>query len=52
VTPHLTVAYRNIAVPAATLVGAIVLISVTIIDVRRYRQAKALAKMDRMSNSP
>jgi hypothetical protein len=47
--PNMATAYRHIALPAAALVGAIVLISASIIEIRRYRQAKALAEIERIS---
>jgi hypothetical protein len=47
--PNLTAAYRYIALPAAVTVGAIVLISATLLEVRHYRQTKALAEIERMS---
>lgn len=48
VPPDLTMAYRNIAVPGAAVAGAIVLITATAIEIRRYRQVRALAEIERM----
>ncbi|SRR6266496_143520 len=39
---NMTLAYRNVALPVAGMVGAIVLISATVMEVRHYRQSKAL----------
>jgi hypothetical protein len=49
--PHLNLAtaYRHIALPAATVVGAVVLVFVSVMEVRQYRQAKALAEIERTS---
>jgi hypothetical protein len=46
---NMTTAYRHIAFPAAAIVGAIVLISASVIEIRRYRQTKALAEIERIS---
>jgi hypothetical protein len=46
---NLTTAYRHIALPAAAVVGAIVLVSISVIEVRQYRQAKVLAEIERIS---
>ncbi len=48
--PNMATAYRHIALPAAALVGAIVLISASVIEIRHYRQAKALAEIERISS--
>jgi uncharacterized BrkB/YihY/UPF0761 family membrane protein len=48
--PDLTLAYRHFAFPVATAVAAVVLISATIMEVRRYRQVKALAGIVRASS--
>ena len=45
--PNLTLAYRLIAFPAAGVVAAVVLVSSIVMEVRHYRQAKALAKIER-----
>jgi hypothetical protein len=47
--PNMTTAYRHIALPIAAVTGAIVLISAAVIEVRRYRQTKALAEIERIS---
>ena len=45
----MTHAYRHIAVPVAIAAAAIVLVAATPIEIRRYRQAKALAAIERAS---
>jgi hypothetical protein len=47
--PNMAMAYRHIAAPVAIGVGAIVLISSIVIEVRHYRQAKALAGIEHAS---
>ena len=47
--PNLTMAYRHIALPAAAVVGVVVLIGASVMEVRRYRQTKALAEIERTS---
>ena len=47
--PDLTAAYRHIALPAAVTVGVIVLICASVMEVRHFRQAKALAEIERIS---
>ncbi len=46
---NMAIAYRNIAVPAAAVVGAIVLVSAIAMEIRHYREAKALAEIERVS---
>ena len=48
-TPNMTIAYREVALPAALAVGALVLVSVVFMEIRHYRQAKALAGIERAS---
>jgi hypothetical protein len=48
--PNLPIAYRHIAFPVAVVVGAIALISATVTEIRRHRQAKALAQIERISH--
>jgi uncharacterized membrane protein YbhN (UPF0104 family) len=47
-TPNLALAYRHVAFPVALFVGAVVLVSSLVMEVRHYRQSKALARMERM----
>jgi hypothetical protein len=49
IAPNLTLAYRLIAVPAAAVVGSVVLVSTIVLEFRHYRQAKALAQIERAS---
>jgi len=49
--PNMTVAYRHIALPAAASVGAVAFIAATVVEVRNYRQSKALAGIARASRS-
>jgi hypothetical protein len=48
--PNMTTAYRHIALPTAAVVSSIVLISTSAIEIRRYRQTKALAEIERISS--
>lgn len=45
VRPNMTVAYRQVALPAAAIVGAVALIVMTTMEIRNYRQSKALAEI-------
>lgn len=47
--PNLSVAYRDIAFPCALVVGALVLIGASVIEIRHYRQSKALAQIEQSS---
>ena len=49
VHPNMTIAYRYIALPVAAVVGVVVLISASTIEVRHYRQTKALEEIERTS---
>jgi ABC-type sulfate transport system permease component len=49
-TPNITIAYREIALPAALMVAGIVLVSTVFMEVRHYRQSKALAEIARSSS--
>lgn len=49
VHPNMPIAYRDIALPVATVAAAIALVSVTIIEVRHYRSSKALAEIQNAS---
>jgi hypothetical protein len=49
VPADLSVAYRYIAAPIAGIVSAIVMVSSIALEVRHYRQSKALAKIERMN---
>ncbi len=47
VHPDLRFAYRDIAAPAAGVVAAITVVSATFMELRHYRQAKALSHIER-----
>jgi len=49
VAPNLTFAYRHIAFPFAITAGAIVLVLPLGMEIRNYRQRKALAGIERVS---
>lgn len=49
--PNMAMAYRHVAAPVAIVVGTIVLVSALVMEVRHYRQAKALAGIERASRS-
>jgi len=49
VAPNLTFAYRHIAFPCAIAAGAIVLVLSLAMEIRNYRQRKALAGIERVS---
>ena len=44
--PDLRIAYRFIAAPAAAMVGAIVLVSATFMEVQHYRRLKVLRRIE------
>ena len=46
VAPNLQFAYRHIAFPFAIAVGAIVLVVMLVVEIRNYRQRKALAAIE------
>ncbi len=49
VPPNMTLAYRYIAIPAAAVVGTVVLVSSVFVEVRRYQQARTLAGIESAS---
>jgi hypothetical protein len=50
ISPNLTIAYRHIALPFAGAVALIALISTSVVEIRQYRQNKALAEIERTSS--
>ena len=46
--PDMRVAYRLVALPLAIVEGSIVFVLATMLEVRHYRQRKALAALERM----
>jgi hypothetical protein len=49
INPQMTVAYRDIALPAAVLAGSIVFVLALTVEIRHYRQSRALAAIERVS---
>jgi uncharacterized membrane protein len=47
--PDMRVAYRHIALPMAIVAGAIILVIASVMEVRHYRQLKALSAIERMN---
>ena len=47
VEPHMTVAYRMIALPAAGVAGGMILVFSLAMEIRHYRQGRALAGIER-----
>lgn len=48
VHPDMRIAYRHIALPIALATGIIILVLSSIMEVRHYRQRKALSAIERM----
>jgi len=51
VAPNLPFAYRHIAFPFAIVVGAVVLVVMLVIEIRNYRQRRALDAIERAAAS-
>jgi hypothetical protein len=49
VHPNLALAYRHVALPVAAVTSLVVLIAVTVLEVRRYRQVQALRRIEEAS---
>jgi hypothetical protein len=49
VHPNMTVAYRQVALPAALVAGSIIFVLALVMEIRHYRQSKTLAAIERMS---
>jgi ABC-type dipeptide/oligopeptide/nickel transport system permease component len=47
VMPDMRLAYRHVAAPVAIVVGTVVLVLSFVTEIRHYRQAKALAAIER-----
>jgi len=47
--PDMTTAYRHVALPIAAATAAIALIAASTVEIRRYRQTKARAQIERIS---
>lgn len=48
VHPDMRIAYRHIALPGAIVEGGIVFVAACVLEVRHYRQAKALSAIERV----
>ena len=46
--PDMRIAYREIAIPAAAVAGAIIFILSVVMEVRHYRQNKMLSAIEKM----
>jgi membrane protease YdiL (CAAX protease family) len=51
VHPDMRIAYRQIALPMALVAGSIVFVLAWILEIRHYRQGKALSDIERMADS-
>jgi hypothetical protein len=49
VQPNMTIAYRDVAAPAAAIIAVVVLISALVMEIKHYRQVKTLAGIERAS---
>lgn len=49
--PDMRIAYRYIALPAALVVGGVVLIVSFVMEIRHYRQARTLTAIERISQA-
>jgi hypothetical protein len=49
VHPDMTVAYRQIALPAALAAGSVIFLLALVMEIRHYRQARTLAAIARVS---
>jgi TRAP-type C4-dicarboxylate transport system permease small subunit len=49
--PNMSTAYRYVALPVAAAGGAFALVSASVMEIRRYRQTKALAEIERISEA-
>jgi hypothetical protein len=45
--PNMPVAYRHVALPFAATMALVVVIAASVVEIRRFRQAKALAAIER-----
>lgn len=49
VRPNMAITYWHVALPVALVGGSIILIVATLLEIRHYRQRKALRAIERMS---
>jgi hypothetical protein len=47
VNPNMTVAYREVALPAAVVAGGIIFVLAVAMEIRHYRQSRTLAAIER-----
>jgi hypothetical protein len=47
--PNMAVAYREIAIPMALVAGSVILLLALTLEIRHYRQMKALSTIERIS---
>jgi hypothetical protein len=45
--PNMPIAYRHVALPFAASMAVVVLIVASVVEIRRFRQARALAAIER-----
>ncbi len=50
--PDMRLAYRDVALPFAVVAGSIILVLALVMEIRHYRQTKALAAIERVSSRP
>jgi hypothetical protein len=48
VHPDMRIAYRDIALPMALLVGAIIFVLTLVMEIRHYRQARTLSAIEKL----
>jgi hypothetical protein len=48
--PDLATAYRKVAFPVAMVVAAVVFVSSLVLEIRHYRQNRALAKLEKIAD--
>jgi uncharacterized membrane protein len=49
VRPDMTAAYRHIAMPVALAAAGVIFVAMLVTEIRRYREARALHAIERMS---
>jgi hypothetical protein len=47
--PDMTIAYRHIALPMTLVAGGIIFVLALVMEVRHYRQTRALSQIERIS---
>ena len=51
VRPDLSLAYRHVAIPIAALVGAVVAVSSSLMEVRHFQRTKTLARLEEQAET-